>query len=151
MKRNYINITTAMIKEQVKKILNWKSPWPDRVQGHWLKKLTALHEHIRKQVDNISNREDIAKCTTFKGSTWFPVNKMTKGVTTNSDLLLSRHELHELRHLLKKASFCDSNTMRCCFIHIWIINDPCVSRLSTVTSSAAGMLVKQNCWFLCKR
>ena len=48
MKENNINITTEMIKEQVKKILNWKSPGSDGVQGYWLKKLTALHERIAK-------------------------------------------------------------------------------------------------------
>ena len=42
MKQNDINITTEMMKEQVKKILNWKSPVPDGVQGYWLKKVTAL-------------------------------------------------------------------------------------------------------------
>ena len=51
-----------MIKEQVKKIPNWKSPGPDGVQGYWLKKLTALYEHIAKQMDNtISNKGDIQK------------------------------------------------------------------------------------------
>ena len=34
MKQNDINITTEMIKEQIKKIPNWKSPGPDRVQGY---------------------------------------------------------------------------------------------------------------------
>ena len=62
MKQNDINITTEMIKEQVKKIPNWKSPEPDGVQDYWLKKLTALHEGIAKQMDNIiSNRDDIPK------------------------------------------------------------------------------------------
>ena len=51
-----------MIKEQVKKIPNWKSPGEDGVQGYWLKKLTALHERTAKQMDNIiSNAEDIPK------------------------------------------------------------------------------------------
>ena len=55
-----------MIKEQVKKIQNWKSPDPDGAQGYWLKKLTALHERIAKQMDNIiSNREDMPKWMTF--------------------------------------------------------------------------------------
>ena len=64
MKQNDINIT-EMIKQQVKKILNWKSPGPDGVQGYWLKKLTALHEHIAKQMDNIiSNAKNIPKWTT---------------------------------------------------------------------------------------
>ena len=31
MKQRDINITTEMIKDQVKKILNWKSPGPDGV------------------------------------------------------------------------------------------------------------------------
>ena len=66
MKRHDINVTTEMIKEQVKKIPNWKSPGPDGVQGYWLKKLTALHEHIAKQMDNIiSNRDCIPKWTTL--------------------------------------------------------------------------------------
>ena len=62
MKQSDINITTEMIKEQVKKIPNWESPGPDRVHGYWLMKLTALYERIAKQMDNIiSNREDIPK------------------------------------------------------------------------------------------
>ena len=62
MKQSDINITTEMIKEQVKKIPNWESPGPDGIHGYWLQKLTALHECIAKQMDNIiSNREDIPK------------------------------------------------------------------------------------------
>ena len=34
MKENDINITTEMMKEQFKKISNWKSPGPDGVQGY---------------------------------------------------------------------------------------------------------------------
>ena len=34
MKQSDINITTEMIKEQVKKIPTWKSPGPDGVQGY---------------------------------------------------------------------------------------------------------------------
>ena len=62
MKQNNMNITTEMRKEQVQKMLNWKSSGPDGVQGCWLKKLTALHKCIAKQMDNItSNREGIPK------------------------------------------------------------------------------------------
>ena len=52
MKQNDINITTEMIKGQVQKILNWKSPGPDGAQGYWLKKLTTLYELIAKQMDS---------------------------------------------------------------------------------------------------
>ena len=65
MKQNDINVTTEMIKEQVKKIPNWKTPGPDGIQGYWMKKLTALHERIAKQIDNISNREDVPKWMTL--------------------------------------------------------------------------------------
>ena len=66
MKQNDTKITTEMIKEQVKKIPNWKSPGPDGVQGYWLKKLTALHECIAKQInDTISNAEDIPQWITL--------------------------------------------------------------------------------------
>ena len=55
-----------MIKEQVKKIPNWKILGPDGVQSYWLKKLTALHERIAKQMDNIiSNRDDLPKVLTI--------------------------------------------------------------------------------------
>ena len=65
MKQNDISITTEMIKAQVKKIQNWKTPGPDGLQGYQLKKLTTLHERIAKQMDNtIINREDIPKWMT---------------------------------------------------------------------------------------
>ena len=66
MVRGIKSITTEMIKEQVKKILNWKSPGPVVVQGYWLKKLTLLHKRIAKQMDNIiCNREDIPEWMTL--------------------------------------------------------------------------------------
>ena len=65
MKQNDINITTEIIKEQVKKIPNWKNSGSDGVQGYWLKKLTALYERTSKQMDNIiSNTEYIPKWMT---------------------------------------------------------------------------------------
>ena len=66
MKQNGIRIITEMIKVQVNKIPNRKSPGPDGVQGYWLKKLTTLYERIAKQIDNIiSNRVDIPKWMTL--------------------------------------------------------------------------------------
>ena len=32
---------------------NWKAPGPDGVQGYWIKKLTALHEKIAVQMNEI--------------------------------------------------------------------------------------------------
>ena len=66
MKQNDINVTTEMLKEQVIKISNRKSPGPDGVQSYWLKKGTTLHECLAKHIDNIiSNIEDIPKSMTL--------------------------------------------------------------------------------------
>ena len=51
MKQNDINITTDMIKEQVKKMPNLKSPGPERVTVLLAKKIND--ERIAKQMDNI--------------------------------------------------------------------------------------------------
>ena len=69
MKQSDINITTKTITKQVKGIPNWKSPEPDGVQSHWMKKVTALRERIAKQMDNIiSNSEDIPKWMTLSNT-----------------------------------------------------------------------------------
>ena len=66
MKQNGIHIIIEMIKVQVNKIRNRKSPGSDGVQGYWLKKLTTLYERIAKQIDNIiNNRVDIPKWMTL--------------------------------------------------------------------------------------
>ena len=36
-------ITEAMVKQQCKKLPNWKAPGPDDVQGYWFKKISSLH------------------------------------------------------------------------------------------------------------
>ena len=57
---NDIEITTRMVKQQVKMIPNWKAPGPDGVQRFWIKKLTSLHERITSQLnDVITNEKEI--------------------------------------------------------------------------------------------
>ena len=52
-----IEFTENLIKQQCKMIPNWKTPGPDGVQGYWIKKLTALHDRIVSQMnDMINNR-----------------------------------------------------------------------------------------------
>ena len=83
LKQNGINITTEMIKEQTKKIPNWKSPGPDGVQGYWLKKLITLHEHIAKQTDNIISNRGILKWMTL-GKTVLYQKDYSKGNAVDS-------------------------------------------------------------------
>ena len=50
-----IEITENLIRQQCKKIPNWKSPGPDGVQGYWIKKRTSLHGRIACQMDDMIN------------------------------------------------------------------------------------------------
>ena len=50
-----IQIDLEMVKQQCRKLPNWKAPGPDGVQGYWIKKLPALHNRIAKQLDDIIN------------------------------------------------------------------------------------------------
>ena len=70
-----------MIKEQVKNIPNWKSPGPpEGFQSYWLKKLTTLHEHLAKQMDNVvSNIEGIPKWMTLSKTGFFCQKDPSKG------------------------------------------------------------------------
>ena len=44
-------ITTDMVKGQVKKIKNWTAPGNDEVHGCWLKHLTSQHTRIAKELN----------------------------------------------------------------------------------------------------
>ena len=50
-----IVITENLIRQQCKKLPNWKAPGPDGVQGYWIKKLTSLHDKIASQMDDMIN------------------------------------------------------------------------------------------------
>ena len=89
MKQTDIEILTEMITKQVKKIQHWKIPGPDGVQGYWLKILTALHECIAKQMDDIiSNRENIPEWMAL-GKTVLYQKDSSKGHAVDNYRLIS--------------------------------------------------------------
>ena len=89
MKQTDIEILTEMITKQVKKIQHWKIPGPDGVQGYWLKILTALHECIAKQMDDIiSNRENIPEWMAL-GKTVLYQKDSSKGNAVDNYRLIS--------------------------------------------------------------
>ena len=57
MVQNDIEITTSMVKQQIKTIPNWRAPGPDGIQGFWLKKLTSLHERIASQLNDLLHNQ----------------------------------------------------------------------------------------------
>ena len=64
-KQDDLVMTTDMVTKQSKKMPNWKSPGPDGVQGYWIKNLTALHERIAVQMnDLLVNGKEVPKWLT---------------------------------------------------------------------------------------
>ena len=52
-----VEISQEMVKIQGRKMLNWKTPGKDGVQGYWLKNLTLLHRRIAVQLYQILDGE----------------------------------------------------------------------------------------------
>ena len=72
-------ITKSLIKAQCRKIPNWKAPGPDGVQGYWIKKLTALHDRIASQMnDMINNGVAVPNWMTY-GKTYLCQKDQSKG------------------------------------------------------------------------
>ena len=72
-------IIKSLIKAQCKKIPNWKAPGPDGVQGYWIKKLTALHDRIASQMnDMINNGVAVPNWMTY-GKTYLCQKDQSKG------------------------------------------------------------------------
>ena len=46
-----MTISVTDVKQQLRKIANWKGPGPDGVQGYWLKYFTILHCRITEQLN----------------------------------------------------------------------------------------------------
>ena len=52
-KQNNISITTKNLKKALKKMKNWKSAGPDKIQGYWLKNFTNIHETLSKHLQKV--------------------------------------------------------------------------------------------------
>uniref|UniRef100_A0A1X7VJC5 Uncharacterized protein n=1 Tax=Amphimedon queenslandica TaxID=400682 RepID=A0A1X7VJC5_AMPQE len=48
-----VKIEVSMIRKRSMRMANWKIPGMDGVQGYWLKYLTACHERIARQLNEI--------------------------------------------------------------------------------------------------
>ncbi|XP_025766930.1 uncharacterized protein LOC112848110 [Oreochromis niloticus] len=48
-----VTITVADIQERVSSMKSWTAPGPDMVHTYWLKKLTALHERLAAQMNQL--------------------------------------------------------------------------------------------------
>ena len=53
-----VSISVEKIREQCRKIPNWKAPGRDGVQGYWIKNLSSLHERVSSPMNRILMAED---------------------------------------------------------------------------------------------
>ena len=56
-----VMISVVDVKQQLKKVSNWKGPGPDGVQGFWLKNFKALHCRIAEQLNLILESCSVAQ------------------------------------------------------------------------------------------
>ena len=64
VKQQEINITTRKVKDQLRKVPNWKAPGPDSVQGYWLKNFRSLHERIAQQLQGCVIQKNVPEWMT---------------------------------------------------------------------------------------
>ena len=63
-KQQNLMIDKQKIAQQSKKIANWRAPGPDGVQGYWFKNLSACHQRIADQLNEIL-KGDISEWMTY--------------------------------------------------------------------------------------
>ncbi|XP_055361305.1 uncharacterized protein LOC129603548 [Betta splendens] len=51
--QNPVTITVADIQHRVSGMKNWTAPGPDMIHAYWLKKLTAIHERLAAQMNQL--------------------------------------------------------------------------------------------------
>jgi hypothetical protein len=73
-----IEITPADLEKQLRKTPRWKAPGPDGIQGFWIKKFTALHDRIRRQLQACIDTNTTPKSMT-EGRTVLIMKDASKG------------------------------------------------------------------------
>ena len=73
-----IHIEVTKLKKQVRKMPNWKTPFPDGVQGYWIKNLNNLHGNIALQLDRCLQENNVPLWM-VTGKTLLCVKELEKG------------------------------------------------------------------------
>lgn len=58
-----VSFTAIDVKDAVGKLMNWKSPGPDRIQNFWYKRLTCVHGKLSQLINDAL--DDPKKCLVF--------------------------------------------------------------------------------------
>ena len=82
-KQDKIDITIGSLKKILGRMLNWKSPGPDLVQGFWLKNFSSLHEKVRLQLKECLDSGFVPSWLT-RGTTLLLQKDKSKGNVLNN-------------------------------------------------------------------
>ena len=79
-----VSISVEKIRKQCRKILNWKAPGRDGVQGYWIKNLSSLHERVSSQMNKtLMGKDDLPEWMTH-GRTVLCQKDSQKGNTADN-------------------------------------------------------------------
>ena len=81
-KQDEIIINLSMVRKQLKKMPNWKSPRPDGSQGYWVKNFTSCHERLASQLQNCMSSAQIPDWITT-GKTTLINERQRQGRSSN--------------------------------------------------------------------
>ena len=99
-------ITTETVKSQSRKILNWKTPGRDGVQGYWIKNLTSMHERIAIQLNEIvCGVSRLPEWMTY-GRTVFCQKDSTKGWFTHATFHVRLHAAYHINQTISSSCIC---------------------------------------------
>ena len=82
-RQDEIVINLSMVRKQLKKMPNWKSPGPDGLQGYWVKNFTSCHERLALQLRNCMSSAQIPDWLTTGKTTLVMKDKDKGGQVTN--------------------------------------------------------------------
>ena len=72
-----IHIEIKIVRKQIRKMPNWKSPGLDGVQGYWIKNLSNLHSSISLKLDKCLQENNLLK-SMVTGKTLLCVKEIQK-------------------------------------------------------------------------
>ena len=83
IRQRFPEITTSTVRNQLKRIPNWKVPGPDEVHGYWLKNFRALHRRMAKQLQHCINNHQAPEWMTTRRTALVQKNKSKGNVASN--------------------------------------------------------------------
>ena len=73
-----ISVSIEILKKQIKKLPNWKSPGPDGIQGYWVKNFTSIQPILTAMLNDCLISNNIPAWLT-KGTTFLIMKDPSKG------------------------------------------------------------------------